>query len=303
MKNYLGIDIGGSKLLIGILDESGNILEKQHSLLPYPITETILLQKIEEIVSPLLKRHLPIAGGVAIPGLANASDGIWQNASFSKIENFPIASILQAKFGIPFYIENDANICAIGEHEYGVAGKEENFIWMTISNGIGAGIFINGQLYTGSYNNAGELGHCVIVPNGRKCSCGNHGCLEAYACGRAIAQRYYEASGENLSAKKIAELGYSGNQSALEILSETGYYIGNLLGSSYNILNPSLIILGGGVANSFSLLEDGIKKGIQQYIYHDANPNPKIIPTPLGYEAALIGSAAHAKQKYTISIN
>ena len=82
MKNYLGIDIGGSKLLIGILDESGNILEKQHSLLPYPITETILLQKIEEIVSPLLKRHLPIAGGVAIPGLANSSDGIWQNDSF-----------------------------------------------------------------------------------------------------------------------------------------------------------------------------------------------------------------------------
>lgn len=300
MKTYLGIDIGGSKLLIGLLEETGKLLEKQHIPLPHPITEAVLLQKIEDAALSLFQKHpLPLAGGIAIPGLANAAEGIWQYAPFSKIQSFPIAAILQRKLHIPFYIENDANICAIGEQEFGAAKTEKNFIWMTVSNGIGAGIFINGQLYTGSYYNAGELGHCIIIPNGRKCSCGNSGCLEAYACGRAIAERYQEISGRPSSAKEIAQAARSGEKAAIDIFEETGYYIGILLGTAANVLNPSLIILGGGVSNAFSLLENGIKEGIHQHIYRAANPRLKIIPTPLGYEAALIGAAAHAKRSHS----
>ncbi|MDD6262743.1 MAG: ROK family protein [Clostridiales bacterium] len=294
MGNILALDIGGSKLLCGIVSESGEILAKALAEFPdgYGLSE--LKTAVLKTALPLAKAFSPDRAGAAIPGLCDPKRGLWVYAPKTGIRDFDIKSFVSEEFRLPLYIENDVNACAVGEKRFGVCRGVDDYLWVTVSTGIGGSIFSGGKLLTGSCGNAGEIGHVKVVPSGRKCGCGGLGCLEAEASGSAIAAKYLERTGKKLSAKQIAGLAKNGDGESAGLYREAGYLIGTALACAANLLNPECAVLGGGVAMDFPLLLPGIQSALGSGLFSAANPRFSVIQTGLGYDAALLGAAALA---------
>lgn len=289
--NILALDIGGSKIAAGIVDVDGDgkVLYAEKEQLPAGTTAGSLLVVIKDKCDKISERYTFEKIGVTIPGLADAKNGIWVYAPFSGINNFPIAEKISGMYGKQVYIENDVNACAVGEKRFGCCKGTDDFIWITISNGIGGSIFANGSLYTGHSGNAGEIGHIKVIDGDEfKCGCGDYGCVEAVAAGPGIKKRY----GGTLTAEQIASEACNGNAAAIDVMYDTGYYIGKALSSAINMLNPEMAVFGGGVSQSFDLIEPGIKDALSRYMFKAANKNIKLAKTALDYNAALIGAAA-----------
>lgn len=292
MNNILALDIGGSKLLCGIVSEDGKLLAETKKDFPCGYTLDELKRALTELASPLITSFAPVSAGATIPGLCDPSRGLWVYAPKSGIKDFDIRSFVSEQFAIPLSIENDVNACAVGEKKFGICRDTDDFIWVTVSTGIGGSIFANGMLYSGHSGNAGEIGHVKVVRNGRPCGCGGKGCLEAEASGTGIAAKYFDLTGQALSAKEIAERAKNGDRISAAIYREAGYLIGSALSSAANLLNPEKIVLGGGVAMDFPLLSPGINRALEEGLFSAANPELTIVKTGLGYNAALLGAAA-----------
>jgi len=289
--NILAIDIGGSKIAVGIVDDNGNVIYSEKEKLPTGTNADLLLSVIKNKCDTAAEKYDFDRIGITIPGLADVKNGIWVYAPFSGINNFPIAEKISGMYGgKKVYIENDVNACAIGEKYFGCCKNTDDFIWITISNGIGGSVFTNGSLYTGYNGNAGEIGHIKVRDDDEfVCGCGGLGCVEAVAAGPGIKKRY----GENITAEEIAKMARTGNNpKAVDIFYDTGYYIGKAISSAINMLNPEMVVFGGGVSQSLDLLENGIKDAMERYMFKAANKNIKLSQTALGYNAALIGAAA-----------
>jgi len=290
--SILAIDIGGSKLLAGCVDAAGHVHNKVRIPLPTGITQQGLLDVIRQAATELGSIKFT-AVGVTIPGLADAKNGIWVHAPFSGIGNFPIADELNKMFGIPVYIENDVNACALAEKHFGICKNIDDYIWVTISNGIGGSIVSNNRLFTGYAGNAGEIGHFnVEETSGNLCGCGNTGCLEVHAGGPAIAKLYTSLSGKAATqSKEVGELARAGDINAIKTFEKVGAYIGRALSYAVNFVNPEAVILGGGVMMDGDLLLPTIEQIFNNSIFAKANKDVKIYKTALGYDAALLGAA------------
>ncbi|MHB1376106.1 MAG: ROK family protein [Candidatus Humimicrobiaceae bacterium] len=304
-KYILSIDIGGSKLMAGIIDYfNGNIILKELIPLKTTITEDYLVENILFMIERLINQcsNIDIACiGVSVPGTADSQNGVLIYACYSGIRNFEIGKILKEKFHIPVFVENDVNSCAYGEKIFGACKGIDDFLWITVSNGVGGALVLNGHIHYGRFKGAGEIGHINVAEDGYLCSCGNKGCLEAYASGPGIVRRYREKS-QNYFAEKtakiIAEDAHRGDELALEIYRETGYFLGKAISYAVNIVNPQKVILGGGVAIDIDLFLPEIKKIVDKMVFKDPNKNLSIEKTALSYEAALIGAAAIAKLRF-----
>ena len=300
--HILSIDIGGSKLLVGIIDYDGRIIESKKMLLKPHITEKGLESCIKDIVFRLdydISSNYIKCAGVAAPGLADKVKKTLVYAPFSGLRDFPVGKIIGELVKVPVYVENDANACAIGEMTYGACQNVDDFIWITVSNGVGGAVVIKKNIYDGCCGGAGEIGHIVVAENGYRCGCGNRGCLEVHAAGPAIVRRYKEKTGINksgLNAKNIAEAAKKGEKAAIEVYKKTGYYLGKAISYAVNLLNPAKVILGGGISIDIELILPEIKKIVRDTVIHDSNKNLIIQKTELSYEAALIGAAAAAKK-------
>lgn len=296
----LAIDIGGSKCVVGLVDDRGTIIGKKRFVWQQ-LKEQAMLADICREGKALLKDHPAISPsfiGASIPGLADPEKGLWVEASFSGIRDLPIAARLSKAFGLPAYIDNDGQACALAEHMFGAGQDAEDFLYITVSNGIGGSIFANGRLYGGVNGTAGEFGHCTVVENGRLCKCGLTGCLEAHAAGPAIARNYQELGGSPMQdgrpadAAEIARRAREGEEIALSVFQMEGMYLGKIIATACNLLNPAKVILGGGVSLAFSLFENSLRETVNKHLYRSANPNLQILPTPLGYDGGLLGAAA-----------
>ncbi len=298
-RTVLSIDIGGSKLMVGLVDMEGKVIIKEREDLSRDIEKDQLLNKIVFLVEKVKKACPGIsieAAGVAIPGLADSNTGMWVYSCFSGISDFPIASELSALLGLPVFIDNDVNVCAYGEKIFGICRDVDDFFWVTVSNGIGGGLVLNGELYHGAYGSSGEIGHVIVEEvNGRLCPCGNRGCLEAQASGQAIAMAYEELTGiKGVTAKAIADLAKTGDDSAIQVYREAGFYLGKGIAAFVNALNPAKVVLGGGVSMAAELFLPSLRVTVNQYMFRSANERLLIEETALGYDAALIGAAAIA---------
>lgn len=292
-------DIGGSKLLCGLVEEGGAILDTAKIPLPADITTAVLEEHLERSYTLLGQRNpgcRPVACGATIPGLADTENGIWKYACFSGIAEYPIAARMREKLHLPVLIENDVNACALAEKRYGGCHDCEDFLWVTVSNGVGGGLILNGKLYRGAFGGAGEFGHIVVEEHGPTCPCGHQGCMEAVAAGPAIARRYEAQTGKLRSAAEIATLARKGDARALSVMRKTGEYIGKGLGKTASLLNLERYVLGGGVMQSFDLMEADIQRGFGEEAFSGPNQGAKILPTALQYYAGLLGAATVAWQ-------
>jgi len=286
--------------MAGLIDFEGNIVLKEKRLLTVKPTKNYLTTNIIEMIDSLFdQKNIDIeCAGVAVPGLADKDNGVLVYAPFSGIRDYKIGDILAKKLKIPVFIENDANACAHAEMMYGSCRGVDDFIWITVSNGIGGAIVLDGKVYEGPNGGAGEIGHINVVKDGYRCGCGNRGCLEAHAAGPAIVRRYREESHDasmEITAKKIAELAKGGDMFALDIYKKTGFYLGKAISYIINLLNPDKIILGGGISMDIDLFLPEIKDVVKNTTFRDSNENLCIEKTALSHDAALKGAATIAK--------
>ncbi|MDO5351850.1 MAG: ROK family protein [Succinatimonas sp.] len=308
---YIGaFDIGGTKTIVALADETGKIYEKKQ----YPTDTGDCLRHLDsccEIFLQFMQKYnlhpnQVIGIGVNLPGIVDRKLGILLRAVYAGWFNIQVKDYLVKKLQILNIVcENDVNACAIGELRFGLGKKYKDFGWMTVSTGVGGAIVCNGHLIRGAHGFAGEFGHLKVeYEQALPCPCGDYGCLEAQGSGSAlnylIAKRSesepafkaaFDSIKETPSAVSCAKLARNGNLQAIQIFTEVGSYLGKGISYYLNILDPQAVIIGGGVSASLDLLMPGIKKSLEKYAFGEMK-HTQILQTALGYEAALMGAIA-----------
>ena len=287
----LGIDIGGTKSIIAIADGSGDIVAQDRISTPRDQGPTVVLAEIERSVRGLLTLHssLITSVGIACGGPLDPQRGVILTVpNLPGWENLPLADYFSKAFGAPAYLDNDVNLAALAEARKGAGVGVDHIAYFNIGTGIGGGIVIGGKLYRGC-GNAGEFGHQIIMPDGPQCLCGKWGCLESLASGTSIARRARE-SGFVGSAEEVASAAREGDSVARRIMDETAEYLGLGVANVVNILNPRMVILGGGVMKAADLLLDGIRKTVDERAMTQLARDVQIVPGALGDQAGIIGA-------------
>jgi glucokinase len=271
----LGIDLGGSKILAAVVDPRGEMLSSDESMTPATKGREAVIQSIVDSSHRALEQagvalSEICAIGVGAAGISSPEAGILFNSpNLPGWRDVPLRDIMQEKLGKKTFLINDANAAALGELYFGAARGARNFIYITLSTGIGGGIVIDGKIYTGAIGAAGEVGHITIDDNGPVCNCGSRGCWETLASGTALAREarhrikegvrtsileYAEGDVEKVTAQVIHSAAKQGDSLAKELIARTGYYVGVGLANLINIFNPELIVIGGGLSNIGDML-------------------------------------------------
>lgn len=307
---FAAFDIGGTKTIVAIIKENREIIAKRQFPSYVQSSKMHLDLCIEAFREELKEQELTceqIAGiGVTLPGVVDNEHGILLYAPFANWKDVHVAEYLTEQLGITnVRCENDVNACAIGELKFGLGKKYTNFIWMTVSTGVGGAIVSGGKLNRGADGFAGELGHLKVeYEHPVQCPCGQWGCLEAHGSGTALNRMMKEMAEKNsefeakLAEKGLkqdgagcAELASEGNEEAQKIFDTIGMYLGRGMSYCINILNPQAIVIGGGVAASLERIRPAMQNVIKNQAFGKMN-KVDIVSTPLGYEAALFGAAA-----------
>jgi glucokinase len=289
------VDIGGSKMLSAVVSADAE-LDRLRIWSAVPADPRQLLERIAADFEEAAAQFSIGACGVSIPGLTDPEKGLWRHASFSGMRNWAIGPALRDSLGVPIAICNDVDACAHAEIRWGLGKEAQDFAWITLSNGVGGALVLQGAPYLGSSYAAAEIGHMKAVRSGLPCECGGFGCLEQYASGRAIARQYARKKGldDAPSCAEIAAWARGGDAIAREVFDEAGGHLGNVIADVISLLNLPLIVFGGGVALSFDLLNNTFTQTLAASLYPEANPMPRVEVTPLGYHAALLGAASLA---------
>lgn len=308
--SFIGVDLGGTNIHAGIVNINHDVLcrrfvptlveEGRHPVIERLIT---VIQELKE-QSPLES----IKGiGIGAAGIIDIERGIIVTSpNFPGWQDVPLRDIISQKFNIPTFLDNDANAAVFGEHWAGAGQGSRSLIGLTLGTGVGGGIILDGRLWHGSEGMAGEIGHMTIVPDGRRCSCGNSGCLESYASATAIVGRAIESmpchpenkllemvevgSSSELTSEKIFQAALAGNKLAKEIFHETGAYLGLAIGSLINILNPEMFVIGGGASKAWDFFYPAMMKEMQKRALTRMAEQVRVVPARLGDEAGLIGA-------------
>lgn len=266
-RHILGFDVGGTKISSVLGDDEGNII----GTLRKPTVRHLGKEKLTEDLimmghTLLKKNHVekPDSIGVIFAGLVDAEKGtVISSPNILGLKNFQISKVLEQEFGAKTYLENDATAATIAERLFGQGRNTDNFVYMTLSTGIGGGVFLNGKLYRGAHGMAGEIGHMVVMSNGPICGCGRRGCLEAIASGKGIARRvsenitavkeselYSKLRPSDIDARKVFEFKKKGDMFSQLIIEETIYYLAVGIVNIIDIFDPDTVIIGGGIANA-----------------------------------------------------
>lgn len=295
MDKFIAIDVGVSKVIVGLVEEDGTVKKTLSKEYDCPYTKQRLVSDIKQLADGF-RCFDAEAVGIVVPGLADNVNGIWLSSPFVGIDNWSITKDLTDFLKLPTFIENDVNALALAERRMGAAKGFANFMWVALSTGVGGAVFLDGRLLHGKHFGAGEIGHIVVEENGFPCFCGNRGCLETACSGRAISKYYKMLTGRNADAKTVAVLARQGDMDAVETYDRVGKSLGRAVAYSVNLLNIDTIILGGGVSRDCDLFIETAEKEVLHRVLKAANQKVSIVPTKLGYYATLKGAAAVAMQ-------
>ena len=312
MSLAVGIDVGGTKIAGGVVDERGRILATARRESPATDTEAIE-RNIEDLVAELRADHAVEAVGVGAAGFVDSARSTVMFAPNLAWRDEPLRADLEKLINLPVVIENDANAAAWGEFTFGAGEDVEDTLLVTVGTGVGGGIVLNGQLHRGAFGVAAEIGHMRVVPDGRICGCGNKGCWEQYASGSAlvrdtkeqaregslIARTLVDRAGgvESISGPLITEAAQDGDSFAREQLAVLGRWLGEGIASLTAVLDPAVVVIGGGVSEAGDLLLEPIRAHYRANLTgRHYRPELQVRAALLGNKAGMIGAADLARR-------
>ena len=310
----IGIDVGGTKVLGGVVDEAGNILEKARRDTPRQ-GGAELTKTIAEVALDLMRNHKVSAVGVSAAGFVSSDrKTMLATPNIAGWNGVNLDAELTALIGTDVVIENDGNAAAWGEAVFGAGRGEAHMLLLTIGTGIGAGIVVNGELHRGAFGIAGEIGHMRVVPEGHLCGCGARGCFEQYASGSGLMRHVREAIAatpdiarnllalgdgtiEGLKGHHVTEAARAGDVVALAAFNTTAQWLGAGIASLSVILDPGIIVIGGGVVDAGDILLEPTKANMERKMpFSGKHPYPKLVAATLGNDAGLVGVADLARR-------
>jgi len=316
MKKLIGIDLGGTTVKFALLTEEGEIQQKWS-------IETDIQNEGKNIVPNIIesiKHRLDLYGlsaddilgiGMGSPGTVDRDQGTVigaYNLNWSTLQQ--VKGQIEKGTGIPFCIDNDANVAALGERWKGAGEDGADVVFVTLGTGVGGGIIADGNLIHGKVGAGGEIGHIIVEPNGYQCTCGNQGCLETVASAtgvvrlaRDFSERYAGESelkwliddGQEVTAKTVFDQAKIGDKLALIVVDKFYYYLGLACGNIGNILNPETIVIGGGVSAAGDMLLNGVEEYFQRFAFPTVRTSTKLKLAQLGNDAGVIGAASLVK--------
>lgn len=312
MKYRIGVDLGGTKMLVALADGDGALLRSQKVPTKALQGPLIVLSHLKSIVNDIIAQEgislKDIEGlGICIAGFFDIrSKRIAGSPNLPGWELFPLEDELIAQYDLPVIVENDANAAAYGEYVFGAGKDKNNMIFITLGTGIGGGIITDGKLYRGSRGFAGEIGHMIVLPQGPPCGCGKFGCLESFSSGSAIERegrillqegrssilnRLAGSSGD-LTAGHVFAAAREGDKEALNIVERAAYFLGLALSFTVNLLNPDVIVMGGGMAHSGEFFFNPVRRCLEEAAITPAAKIVSLVSSCLGDDAGVQGVLA-----------
>ena len=320
-KYLVGVDLGGTNIVAGALAEDGSdIIALRTEATRADQGADAVVDRIARMIDTVIAETIAQTGarrddvigvGVGAPGPLDRERGIVVTTPNLGWTNFPLRDVVAERTRLPVRIDNDANCATLGEWWLGAARGANNVIGMTIGTGIGGGIILGGRLYHGSSDVAGEIGHATIDITGRRCKCGNYGCLEAYASGPSIADRAREAVGSDdeaflvlmvggdaskITAATVYEAAKLGDDVALDVVRETSRFLGAGIANLLNIFNPDVVVIAGGVTQAGETLFGPLRREVRKRAFKPAVEACQIVPGTL-VAAGVVGAVAAYKQQ------
>jgi glucokinase len=321
LEHTIGVDVGGTKIAAGVVDAEGHILERLR--VPTPPTVDEIDVRIADVVKSLREQtgsgstheQAPMAVGVAAAGFVNEHRTTVRFAPNIPWREHPLADALNERLGVPVVVENDANAAAWAEFRFGAGQDVTDVVLITVGTGVGGGIVLNGDLVRGAYGIAAELGHVRVVPEGRICGCGQRGCWEQYASGRALVRAAKELATQDpksaaallaaaggdpaaLGGSMVTDVALAGDPAAIGLFAELGRWLGEGIASVANVLDPAVVVIGGGVADAGDLLLQPAREAFETHLSGgDHRPHLEIRAAQLGNDAGIIGAADLARRR------
>jgi len=315
MTTYIAADIGGTNIRTARYTANGELLQRARHRTPTDSSGDAVIEQLADAIREVLPHHDGVkAIAISAPGPIDPFTGIvFRAANVPSWVNFPLKDKVESIFKLPVAVGNDANLAAMGEWKFGAGRGHNDLLFLTISTGIGGGAIVGGRLLVGAHGLAAELGHITISPDGPVCGCGRRGHLEALASGpaigRAARRRLYAGAKskvydlvngkiEDVTAQHVGEAAALGDEFAINQLAEAGTYIGRALADFLHFSNPSIVIIGGGVAiNVGDFLFEPMRRAMKERLM-DEHYACEIVPAQLGDDVGLLGTLALAAEMY-----
>jgi glucokinase len=313
MAYTIGIDVGGTKVLGGVVDENGKILATARKDTPRQ-GGSALTQAIADTALELMSQHAVTSIGVSAAGFVSSDrKTMLATPNIADWNGVDLDGELTKLIGLPVVIENDANSAAWGEAKFGAGRDQHHMLMLTVGTGVGGGIVINGELYRGAFGIAAEFGHLRVVPDGHLCGCGARGCFEQYASGNALLRHAREAISatpeiarnllsrgdgtiQGLTGQAITDAARDGDPVALAAFNTTGQWLGAGIASLSVLFDPSCVVIGGGVIDAGEILLKPTRETMERTMpFAGKHPYPTLIAAELGNEAGLVGVADLAR--------
>jgi glucokinase len=306
----IGVDLGGTKMLIGVLDSDSKVSFESREASTGQTEEQLVELLVREIEEARRAQPAVAAVGLGIPATIDHDRGVAISAVNLPIDNLPIRELVGERTGLPIFVDNDANVAALAEHLYGAARGADNAVMLTIGTGIGGGLILGGEVYRGATGAGAELGHVVIAMDGLPCqgNCPGHGCVETYASGtalgreaRAAAERQPDsalgrmaADGREIDGKAVTEAALAGDPTSIGVFDLVGSRLGVALTSFANIFEPEVFVIGGGVIAAGDLLLEPARRELRERALPPMKETP-VLAAEMGEDAGMIGAAAMAR--------
>jgi glucokinase len=288
----IGVDLGGTKILAGVVARDGSVVRRHERPTPQDSQEHVLAE-LESAVAELLDGSVG-AVGFGVPSPIDQARGVVVRCVNLPLENAPLRDRMHERFDLPVGLDNDANAAAIGEWRAGAGRGEDDLVMLTLGTGVGGGVISGGAPFRGRNGVGAELGHVVVVHDGRLCqgACTGHGHLEAYVSGSAATAAAREALGPSADAHRLVRLADEGDASARELLEELAGYLGSGIGSFVNLFAPQLVVLGGGFGvAAFDHLSGPAEELARREALEPMRSDVRLAKAELGTAAGLIGAA------------
>ena len=305
----IGVDLGGTKMLVGVLDGTEVRYESREASTGQSEDELVELL-VREVSEAREARPDAAAVGLGIPATMDHDRGIAVSAVNLPLSDLPIRDLVSDRVGLPVFVDNDGNVAALAEYLYGAAQGKPNIVMLTVGTGIGGGLVLAGEIYRGASGAGAELGHTVIQADGPPCqgNCPNHGCVEALASGTALGREGLAAAesapdsalgkllaaGEKVDGTAVTKAALAGDETAVAVFELIGSRLGVACSSFANIFQPDAIVVGGGVIAAGDLLLDPARREVRERALNPMNTTP-ILEATLGNDAGMIGAAALAR--------